>query len=170
MSSAPSTLQETRSAPLRSPLSLRAFGTRGLAPALGVFCLVVLVACGRHSPTEPQDTSLTGQWTVNLTRAPCAGDWSSVVLTLQQAGNVLSGDLATRDGMDFAVSGTLSSDRGEIDIPLPVGVGECSEISFLIDGVTRGSSGRATAFSGQARGACCGTILEPYQFTRLSGA
>ncbi len=83
-----------------------------------------------------------------------------------QVDTTLTGTLTTKDGMRFEVSGTLNGDAGSIDVPVPVGVGECSTISFLIQRVNRDSRGSATAFSGQVQGICCGTILEPFAFTR----
>jgi hypothetical protein len=139
-------------------------------------CLTVALAAAivmafgcNHSPTEPVDSSLTGQWAGSFVRGPCAGDWSSFTISLVQSGSSLTGEIITKDGIRFSLTASVTGGNGTFTVPLPLGQGECETLSFSIDRVERDSAGRAVAFSGEAQGQCCGTIIEPYRFTRLAG-
>src|ERR1700694_1195408 len=80
----------------RSPLTRRPLGTQGLVLAAVLAASVLLAGCDHHSPTQPRESSLTGTWTATLSSSPCTGgDWSHIVLTLQQSGNVLAGNVTT---------------------------------------------------------------------------
>ena len=150
----------------RNRLSKYMLGTRSLAVALAaVWLSFFLVGC-HHSPTEPIDGSLTGQWAGTLGRSPCAGDWSTFALDLVQTGNSLTGEVITRDGRHFSASGSIVDGSGSIDVSLPVGMGECQTFPFQIQHVEHDGMGRAIAFSGNAGGRCCGTIDEGYRYVR----
>ncbi len=159
-----------RSAPLRSPLSHKTLRTRSLGAAIGLALALLPASCHHQSPSEPIDTSLTGRWSTTLTRGPCAGDWSMIELTLTQSGSTLAGELVTRDGVHFPISGNLTGDSGGITVPVPVGTGECEPVFFQISSIGRESGGHAVSFSGEIHGSCCGTLLESFTFTRPVGA
>ena len=143
---------------------------RRLRAALPVL-LVFLAAC-RHSPTEPTppvepvDTSISGRWAGALARTPCVADWSSFILVLHQDGTRLTGEVITNDGVHFPATGSLTADSGVVNVPLPLGNGECSFISFYISRVERDSTGYATAISGNDEGRCCGSIFGTFRFPR----
>ena len=124
--------------------------------------LAVTAACGGNSQTAPSSRILTGQWTSTLTRPPCVGDWSVFTLQLAQSGTNLTGTLVTKDNQQFPAAGTFDGQSGNIVVVLPTGTGECGAITFTIQVVDHDSSGHITAFSGQATGRCCGTILETF--------
>jgi len=111
---------------------------------------------------------LTGQWTSTLTRPPCVGDWSVFTLQLAQSGTNLTGTLVTKDNQQFPAAGTFDGQSGNVVVLLPTGTGECGAITFTIQVVDHDTSGHITAFSGQATGRCCGTILETFRFVRAT--
>jgi hypothetical protein len=128
---------------------------------------VLAAACG-GSPAAPAAADLTGQWSGTLTHPPCVGDWSVVTLQLSQSGTALTGTLTTKDNMPFPATGTFDGQTGNIFVSLPPGQGECSAITFTVQLTERDSAGLVTAFSGQATGRCCGTILEVFRFVRVA--
>jgi len=163
-------VQRTRSSasPPHSPLTRGPLGTRGILVAMVAFALVAGAAC-KDSPTQPSSAQpLTGQWVADMSGQICVGDWSRVTLSLVQTGLNLAGQLTTRDGQVFMVSGSLENDRGTLAVAIP-GVGECAGISLGIAGVDR-AAGRPTRFFGEATGRCCNTIVQSYSFMRTSGA
>jgi hypothetical protein len=160
----------THSCSGRALLSRKPLGTRSLCSVIGLGVLLLLAGCHHQSPSEPIDMSLTGRWSTTLTRGPCAGDWSMISLTLTQSGSTLAGELVTRDGVHFPVSGNLTGDSGEITVPVPVGTGECEPVLLQISRIGRDSGGHTVSFSGQIHGRCCGTLLESFMFTRPAGA
>src|ERR1700724_3286588 len=75
--------------------------TFSLGLAIGLV-IAVGIACDHKTPTEPREGSLAGTWVAALVRSPClSGDWSSITVTLQQAGDSVSGTLKTKDGQQF---------------------------------------------------------------------
>jgi hypothetical protein len=95
------------------------------------------------------------------------GDWSTVVLDLQQDGTAISGELTTRDGQTFLAAGTISNDTGAIGVTV---TGECPGVTFVVSGVDRDGNGQAIRFFGEMRGRCCRTVFQQYQFVRVPGA
>ena len=65
-------------------------------------------------------------------------------------------------------AGTFDGQSGNIVVVLPTGTGECGAITFTIQVLDHDTSGHITAFSGQATGRCCGTILETFRFVRAA--
>jgi hypothetical protein len=128
--------------------------------------LSTATTCGGNSQTAPVVADLTGQWTSTLTRPPCVGDWSVFTLQLSQTGTTLTGALVTKDNQQFPAAGTFDGQGGNVVVVLPSGTGECGAITFTIQLVDHDSSGQITAFSGEATGRCCGTILETFRFVR----
>jgi hypothetical protein len=119
----------------------------------------------------PTALTLAGHWTSGLTRSPCAGDWSQVALDLVQTGATLSGQVTTKDGQRFTLSGSVSGEAATISVPLPAGTGECGAILISVDTVERLGGGRQVLdFSGVVSGRCCGTISERVTWQRLTGA
>lgn len=94
------------------------------------------------------------------------GDWSAFTLQLTQTGTTLTGMIVTKDNEQFPATGTFNGQTGNIIVALPAGLGECDSIAFTVQLTERDSSGRISAFSGQATGRCCGTILETFRFVR----
>ena len=130
--------------------------------------LSAVTACGGNSQTAPVVADLTGQWTSTLTRPPCVGDWSVFTLHLAQSGTNLTGTLVTKDNQQFPAAGAFDGQSGNVVVVLPTGTGECGAITFTIQVVDHDTSAHITAFSGQATGRCCGTILETFRFVRAA--
>lgn len=76
------------------------------------------------------------------------------------------GEVVTKDGSHFSAVEVVENAVHRIDVLLPVGVGECQTISFVVSNIERNVQGFAIAFSGQATGRCCGTIAASYRMTR----
>jgi hypothetical protein len=113
---------------------------------------------------HPTQLSLVGRWTGALIgRAPCVGDWTSFVLSLEAAG---SDEVVTGDGQRFAATEVTENGVTRIDVSLPAGSGECQGISLVISTIERDSFGNAIALNGQAVGRCCGTIATPFRLDR----
>jgi hypothetical protein len=126
---------------------------------------VAAASCG-GSATTPIVNDLTGQWTSTLSRPPCVGDWSLFTLQLSQTGTTLTGTLVTKDNQQFPATGTFDGQSGNVVVVLPAGQGDCGAITFAIQLVDHDGTGHIVAFSGQATGRCCGTILEGFRFVR----
>jgi hypothetical protein len=135
-----------------------------LAPFL-LLATLWIAACS--SPSAPVAADLTGQWTTTLTRPPCVGDWSAFTLQLSQTGTALTGMVVTKDNQQFPATGSFDGQTGNILVALPPGLGECDSIAFTVQLTERDASGRVAAFSGQATGRCCGSILETFRFVRV---
>ena len=165
-------VQRTRSSPSapHSPLTRKPLGGQNIWVAVIIVCAALCIRCDHSSPTEPTGASLTGTWTASLTRGPCAGNWSSVTLTLQQSGSELTGTLVTADNQQFSVVGSISNESGHLDFPQIGGQGECESFGLAISQLGRDGSGQVATFAGQAQGRCCGTIIEPYVFSRKLAA
>ena len=148
---------------------MRVQRTRSLGLAIGLV-IAVSIACDHKTPTEPMDGSLAGTWVAALVRSPCLGDWSSITVTLQQAGDSVSGTVKTKDAREFQISGTIVNGTGRLSVTLPMYSGDCPSMGFQVLSIRRDGSGRAVGFSSQALGRCCGTILEPVEFTRAAVA
>src|SRR5262245_8507662 len=136
---------------------------RFLSRCRALLLLAAMAAGCGGAETTPAAADLTGQWTSTLTRPPCVGDWSVFTLQLTQTGTDLTGTLVTKDNMQFPATGTFDGKTGNIVVALPPGEGECGAITFTVQLLDRDSSGVVTAFSGQATGRCCGTILESFR-------
>jgi len=145
--------------PTRTTLALRG--------AAFMFMLSVL-ACS-NSPTEPVTGTLTGKWVGTLPTF-CVTDWSVVTLELNQSGNVLTGDVITGSGFRFSARGSMTDGMGDLNVTGPEAP-DCDSILHLtIEHVEYDGGGHATAFSGQARWPCCGSLAVPYRFPRGTGA
>jgi len=163
-------VQRTRSASLRSPLTRGPLGTRSLCVAVVAVVLGLGLGCKKDSPTQPAGAlPLTGRWAADISGPICVGDWRSVVLDLTQTGVALSGEITTRDGQVFSVSGTIESDLGTLTVTIP-GVGECQAVGLSIAGVDRTQTGQPVRFFGEAHGRCCNTVSQQYEFVRVPGA
>ena len=138
-------------------------GTRSLRVAIAL-ALILSTGCGDKAPTEPSDLSLTGTWEGAFGRSPCLGDWTNIVMRLEQSGEVVSGVVETRDHQIFPIAGNVASGSGHLGVTIPTPGSECSSIGFQIMSVGQGG------FSSQAQGRCCGTIMETVQFVRVAGA
>jgi hypothetical protein len=134
---------------------------------LMLLLLLAALAAGCHSSPSPVVVDLTGQWTATLTRPPCVGDWSAFTMQLSETGTSVTGTVVTKDNQSFPVTGTFDGQLGNLVVALPAGQGECDAITFTIQLVERDASGHIAAFSGQATGRCCGTILETFRFVRV---
>jgi long-chain acyl-CoA synthetase len=77
----------------------------------------VLCAACHDSPIAPTPRSLTGRWSGGLARSPCAGDWSEVTLEIAQAASALNGQVVTKDGHRFALTGPTSGRVGRHSPP-----------------------------------------------------
>src|ERR1700687_1855827 len=89
-------------------LSKDMLGTRWISLAIVVLVVGLGPGCSKGSPTEPSRAlPLSGKW-AGGPLGVCVGDWSSVVLVLQQDGSALSGELTTRDGRVFSAAGSVA--------------------------------------------------------------
>lgn len=129
-----------------------------------VLAIAMTAACDDRTPTQPQAASLSGTWTGGLTRSPCLGDWHALRLTLEQAGESVTGTVETKDGQMFELYGTITNGTGRLTVRLPMYSGDCPVMGFGILSVSR------TSFSSQVGGRCCGTISETVEFVRSGGA
>ena len=131
---------------------------------IAIVLLALAVACDDRSPVHPAQLSLVGRWNGALSgRAPCVGDWTSFVLSLQATG---SGEVVTGDGQRFTATEVIENGVTRLDVLLPAGTGECQGISLVISTIERDSGGNAIELNGQAVGRCCGTIATPFRLNR----
>ena len=140
---------------------------RRVAPLFLSVLLILAAGCRDDSPTQPSAAILTGAWTSDDLARICIGDWHSVRLTLQQSGSTLAGEITTVDGRRISVSGAFEDGAGTLDVAFPQpNEGMCTAVELSISSVETDGGGDAVAFLGEARGSCCGTVLQPYRFDR----
>jgi len=135
----------------------------GIVSVLASLCL----ACGKDAPTAPFHAGINGFWEADLSGTICVGDWHDVILWLQvEPNDRVTAELTTFDDQHFSGTGSMSGDRGSLTIWIPNSA-DCPGVTLDISGVDRDASGRSTRFVGQARGRCCGTLLQNYEFVRV---
>lgn len=85
---------------------------RTLAFAMAVALGVSACGGGGYSPTAPSNTNVTGTWdgqvTVTGGSQLAAGTRFTVIVTLAQSGNMVSGTFATEGGASGQLSGSVS--------------------------------------------------------------
>lgn len=140
-------------------------------------CLVIAVACGRHSPTEPapDNGSFAGTWTGAADRGPCGEnslreDWGAAVITMQQSGQSITGEIVSALGAQHPLSGTVYDDHTELNVGGLPGTSTCSLFQLYVNAFQNNSTGRLIGFSGFLEGRCCGTVAGSFHFARQPGA
>jgi hypothetical protein len=135
-------------------------------------CLVIASACWRPSPTEPVSGigSFSGMWAGAADRGPCgedprAVDWSAVVITMQQSGRSITGEIVSAPGLRYPLSGTVEVDHVELNVGGLSGT-SCYFFMLYVNTFEHDARGRLVGFSGFLQGRCCGTVAGAFHFAR----
>lgn len=128
-------------------------------------------AAGKSAATSVTATpdpsiSLTGTWVGDLGHGPYDEDWSQAVVTLQQDGLTLTGDIRDRSGQQRELTGSIDVDHVVLAVGGLPGTSTCSYLQLYVMAFERGPDDRILACSGFLQGRCFGTVDLRFRLVR----
>lgn len=96
--------------------------------------------------------SLTGTWVGNLGHGPYDEGWSQAVVTLQQDGLNVSGDIRAGNGQQRDLTGSIDIDHVVLTVGGLIGNSTCSYLKLYVMFFERGPDDRILACSGFLQG------------------
>src|SRR5690348_13018953 len=124
--------------------------------------LLLVVACNRSSPTEPNlNSRLDGTWQGEIAAYPRGEDWCRATLELQSHGNISTGTLTSVNGISHSVTGESVYPTVHVlhisNLPQET---PCS-VTLNIDKAS------AVALEGNLTGRCPNTLLGRFRLQRV---
>lgn len=130
-----------------------------------ILALLAAIACGGSQTSAPDTVDLTGSWVGALPLHMPGEDWSSATLVLDQRGAAITGEMTSRNGARYPLTGTTSGSGATLDVGGLPGSSTCGAIRLSVTELTF-ASGHVSRMSGFATGSCYGTVDGAFHLDR----
>lgn len=136
-----------------------------------VSVLIAFVDDGGEQGTvdESMEVSVdvSGTWTGELPIRTPVGQWTSATLTLEQAGDEITGTLESADGFQYPLTGSFTDAGFDILVNGLPGTSTCAGVGLTVTELEI-REGRIERLTGRAFGRCFGTIAGTFVLERSS--